>query len=954
MIKLNLRLQSLSATLLVMLSAGHPVLADDTEVLIGPGGQAWAKPNVLFIMDTSGSMGDNLAGSTPTGDEESRLEIVQGVFEDLMNNTAYHGMNVGLMRFDSGGHGGFFVAPMQELNSSSKDDIISASNAFSAGGNTPLSETLYEAARFYGGLSVDFGDSSNHPDVFTGSNYDSPISSQCQANYVVLLTDGEPTNDNEANNDIRNDFLGGTSCSGNCLDEVAGYLHDTDQSSGAGSISGSQTVDTYTIGFTTSQTLLQDTATAGGGEYVMASNAEELESAFADFLGTITDTNDTFSPPALAANAFNGVSHHNRLYYALFEPAASPKWNGNVKPYALNDAYQLVDADDAVAVDDRGFFLPSSRSFWSSSADGGSIVSGGANGKLPTAASRKLYTYTGDYVGGGSLTLSAPSNALKNVASSDLTPGMLGLLTSTELDAVLDTIRAANIGAPLHSPPALVTYGGTEADPDLTLFVATNDGFLHALDASDGDGEEQFAFIPQELLPNLPTLASTTGSHPYGLDGDITTWVKESNDDDNTIEVDDGDHVYVYVGMRRGGNNYYALDVTTRTAPTLKWVIKGGAGGTTGFEELGQSWSKPTLTSIKYGASTKKVLIFAGGYDTAQDANPVNTDDTIGRAIYVVDADTGDRIWWAGPTGSGANLELSTLTNSIPSDVTLFDVERDGYTDRIYVGDMRGQIFRFDLQTTASGISGTGVRLANLGGTTQADNRRFYYAPDIVFVPNSGTPYISLNIGSGYRAHPLNPVNTDGTPGARTNDRFYSLRDSNAYDAVPAGYTSLSNGNLFDATSSLVTSSTDIASLAASNGWYITLGAGNGEKVLASSVTINGEIFFTTYTPPTSVARTDCSPPPGTGRLYRVSILNAAPIQRIPEGTDPGDIPTPTTDDRTSVLERPGIPSAPTIMYKRTGSGSSSSIEMVECVGVDCNNVPNPFQMMETYWKDDS
>ena len=180
MTKIKFQLRSLSATLLVLLFAGHPVLADDTEVLIGPGGQAWAKPNVLFIMDTSGSMGDNIAAGTPTATAPSRLSSVQDVFENLMNNNS--GFNVSLMRFDNGGNGGYFVTPMQELNTSSRAGIIAASDAFTAGGNTPLSETLYEAARFYGGLSVDHGDSSNpdtnHADVFTGANYDTPISSQ--------------------------------------------------------------------------------------------------------------------------------------------------------------------------------------------------------------------------------------------------------------------------------------------------------------------------------------------------------------------------------------------------------------------------------------------------------------------------------------------------------------------------------------------------------------------------------------------------------------------------------------------------------------------------------------------------------------------------------------------------------------------------------------------------------
>lgn len=995
----TLHLRSLSATLLILLCAGHPVLADDTEVLIGAGNQA----NVLFIMDTSGSMADNIAGNTPATGESSRLQIVQGVFADLMRNPAYQGFNVALMRFDKNGHGGYFVTPMQALNTSTQDSIIAESNAFIANGNTPLSETLYEAARYWRGMTVDYGDSSSpginvsavmdadatlSTYVDNSAHYISPITSQCQKNYTILLTDGAPNGDNEANTSVQNDLLGGTACvgggNGGCLDDIANYLYTTDLSPGANGITGRQYAETYTIGFTTNQTLLEATAMAGGGtanangigndHYFTASSATALANAFTDALSGITASEGSFTAPALAANAFNGISHNNRLYFALFKPDTKPKWDGNVKPYELNDTYNLVDAAGGNVIDGNGAFVAGSRSFWANSADGGSIAEGGANGRLPAASTRKLYTYTGNYSSSGVpdvASLTTSTNLLTD--TNDSLIGLIGLpstLTTSQETAqrgvIINTARASKLGAPLHSQPALVTYGGADAaHADLTLFVATNDGFLHALNASpnaegttDG-GKELFAFIPKELLPNLPILANNGGAHPYGLDGDISVWVKEDpNDADVTIDTSAGstDHVYVYVGMRRGGNNYYALDVTDRTAPTLKWVIRGGAGGTPGFEELGQTWSKPTLTTIKYGTGTgtKKVLIFGGGYDPAQDANPLNNvpgnEDSIGRAIFIVDADTGEKLWQAGPAASNPTLTIPEMTHSIPSDVRLLDSNLDGNTDRLYVGDMRGQIFRIDLQATTTGVTGSGIRLANLGGLTEADNRRFFYPPDVVMTQHRGsTPYISVNIGSGYRAHPLNPAT-----GARVNDRFYSLRDPYVVGPIPTGTTvaSISNSDLFDATSTPVLSSQQSLDLSSSSasGWFITLGAGNGEKVLAPSITLNGEIYFTTYTPPASTTNTNCEPPSGSGRLYHVNLFDATPV--IPQaGVSAGSTPpTPTVGDRVTNLERPGIPPAPSAMFRKTTDG----VEIILCVGTECDDLPNAIHMQETYWKDDS
>ena len=1002
-------LHAFNATVLTILFAGHPVLADDTEVLLGSGGQAWSTPNVLFIMDTSGSMANDINGRSPTKNNPSRLSIVQGVFADLMNDSSYHGMNIGLMRFDRDANGGYFVSPMQALNFSTSAGIVNESNNFTANGYTPLAETLYEAARFYGGLSVDYGDNSA-PGTNTAAvmdvditasgyidntaKYLSPITSHCQKNYIILLTDGEPRRDGGADNSPRIPDLPGYnsgSCnfnatpSNDCLDEVADYLYTVDQNT---NIDGIQTVDTYTIGFTTDQVLLDATARAGGGKttkdskndhYITADNDTELANAFKKILNTIPDTNNSFSPPALAANTFSGISHYNTLYFALFEPDTKPKWNGNIKPYTLSDNYQITSYDSnpndtnpaEIAIDGNGFFKINSQSLWSSASDGVSIIDGGANDQLPPVGDRKLYTFTGDY---DKTTGQIPDSLLTQFKDSNtnLTRKLLGIdpnLSTADATAVratiINNIRGDRIlGAPLHSQPALITYGGSKTEPDITLFVATNDGFLHAIDARTHDagltnGREKFAFIPKELLKNLEKLDDKTGNHSYGLDGAITAWVKDINKD-RTIDSSVGDRVYIYVGMRRGGNNYYALDVTNRDAPTLKWVIRGGKDGSTGFGELGQTWSKPALTTIKDGKNgSRTVLIFGGGYDTNQDSNPVDkkgnviygTPDKIGRAVYIVDAETGVKLWQAGANpakpknGSNPDLHIPDMTHSIPSDIALLDSDFDGHTDRLYFGDMYGQIFRIDLQTT-SGITGSPTLLASLGGDTADDNRRFYYPPDLVHTRKNSATYVSINIGSGYRAHPLNPLNADGTDAPRVEDQFYSLRD-NIGTSGPTIYES----NLFDATFIPVLTDQDTIQLtdAATRGWRITLGNGSGEKVLASAITLNSETFFTTYTPPASIPApkhgTSCAPPTGTGRMYRVSLFDASPITDQNNDSDAEDL-----IDRIKNLNHPGIPPAPTLTFHKKSNGD---IAIARCIGTECEELPDSIRAYPAYWKNE-
>src|SRR4030065_602601 len=160
----------------------------------------------------------------------------------------------------------------------------------------------------------------------------------------------------------------------------------------------------------------------------------------------------------------------------------------------------------------------------------------------------------------------------------------------------------------------------------------------------------------------------------------------------------------MYISTRRGGSNIYAIDVTPTSkltstattngvAPKLMWVIRGGA--TTGYGSLAQTWSRPLVTKIRSGtgvgsgadaeSQTKTVLMFAGGYDTTNDIQiPAPTGN--GNAIYIIDPLTGERLWWAGNTSSGAELTLAGMDYSIPSDLTLIHSNGDGAQARAYCG----------------------------------------------------------------------------------------------------------------------------------------------------------------------------------------------------------------------------------------------------------------------------
>lgn len=927
----------------------------------------------------------NWRASAVTTTTKSRLEIVKEVFSDLMDSIS--NVNVAVMRYDSKSQdlnkGGYFVMPMQQLTADNRANYKAAVNNFNASGYTPLAETMHEAYLFYRGDNVKFGNSTspgtNVAGVLTPGNnskYKSPIEYQCQKNFVILLTDGEPTYDTDADAAIKAlpgfaATTGSATCSGNCLDELTQYMNAKDCSA----FDDKQNVISYVIGFTLDLALLRDAATKGGGKYYTADDTSGLTDAFTSILTEIQAINTTFIAPAVSVNAFNRFTHRNELYFALFRPKATPSWDGNIKRFKLAGTPPAIkDANNADAVNpNTGFFNTTALSLWTDVADAGpdggdgdEVALGGAASKLTLP--RNVYTYAGATAASNELLTSAGNRVHEDNAA--ITAAMLGdaALSADERAALLKWGRGVDLldkdgdlltddsrramGDLLHTKPLLVSYGGTDAAPDMTLYAGTNEGALHAINTSNGS--ELFAFMPKELLPNLKKLYDDSASvaHPYGLDGPLTMWFNDLNgngllyNSSGTLEA--GEHVYLYQGMRRGGRNYYALDVTTRSAPRLKWVIHGGSGD---FSELAQSWSAATKARIKYNGSARDVLIFGGGYDTDQDNNSTAQDDDTGRAIFIVDANDGTKLWQAGPAGSAnggnPNLLLADMTNSIPADISVLDTDGDGYSDRMYAADMRGQLWRFDIDNKnnsgAAGLVSGGV-IARLGDATAAGNRRFYYAPSVAL--SKERTHLNIAIGSGYREHPLNTT---------IHDAFFVIRDENIYGPATSGgnpvYTAITMSDLYDTTSNLIGEGTAAqitaakAALADKEGWYIWMSeSGNfsGEKVVAQSTIFSDLLMFSSYTP-TSDAGT-CSPSQGRARTYIININDGTPVSDL--NASGGDL---TTDDRTVNLTHGGLAPKITAIFAENADGKP---EVLFFAGPE--KLPSPDILIaprKTYWK---
>ena len=921
-----------------------------------------------------------------------------------------------------------------------RDSMKQVISEIEAIGSTPIIDSYFEASQYFLGGDVRFGKTRgvsgaehgyhrvSHPDSFTGGSipsvtgcsranynsdackneritgdpvYSSPMIGSCQANHIVFLSDGEPS-ENTVAADIRS-LTGVNSCESvndpngykACGKELATWLQETDHNN---NLRGPQNITTYTIGFNTDRldsngqpadtTLLRTMASNGRGKFFSANDALSLTGVFRSIVGSVATEDTSFVSPGATVSQFNRLQHRNDIYFAQFKPNSRPTWIGNLKKYkigsnAAGDEIQIQDADGNPAIDERtGFFATTARSYWlpaNESSDGSNVAEGGVSAELANkedtgTGSRKVYTFTGANDALPSV-LASSANTLSETNTS-ITDAMLGLQGSpgtteernayrsnllawargrdvldNDGDSIINEIRP-HIGDPMHSQPVIVNYPtpgtatqGEDGPVNSTVFVATNEGFLHAIDSETG--EERFAFIPQELLSNLDLFYTDDAAqeHPYGLDGPLTFWHDDLNDN---LEIDSGEKALLFIGMRRGGNNYYAIDVSERDNPKLAWVIRGGINGDEDFRELGQTWSAAIPTTIFFEGEARDVLIFGAGYDLNQDPensdnNPTQNADDIGRGLFVVDLLTGQRLY-AALGSSGSDLDIDDLDYSIPSNLRVIDINSDGLADQIYTGDMGGQVWRFDFAENHANSDTellSGGVIADLNGASSTQHRRFYYEPDVALINQDGQRFLSISIGSGWRAHPLDAV---------IEDRFYMIRSNDVYAApdfygkqssgligLNASYAPITESDLINVTNDINASTNDY-------GWYLEL-EDAGEKVISQSVTFNNTVVFSSYSPELDVDA--CSTAIGGGSVYALSIFNGAPTQNFEDDggeSDDGTTIRLSKADRRKALVHGGIAPDPTILITEKGVTTAIGPETFD---FGFNN-----ETVRTFWAD--
>ena len=893
-----------------------------------------------------------------------------------------------------------------DIQQNAKTDLkIIVNDEIFAQGGTPLCESLYEAMLYFGGKSVLYGypqvpyyNGGFHPGeerqppidqtAQSGGKYISPfvpndpnvpVKNCEQQVFVIYMTDGAPTSDNKVDNLITS-LPGGVNSpfvfnngKKSYFASLAKWMNENDLNSDIGE---KQNMVMYTIGFGDSFTDINDpdvtdetkllslAAQNAKGKYYPASDPSNLLSSLQSIISNISKVSSTFTGASVATNSFDRTETLDSVYYAMFLPDRGPRWQGNIKKLKIVGDKQ-VDRTSSEAIDSAGNIKTSAKTFWSNStsADGNKVEEGGVAAMLRQKTNRVIYSDVGN---GSSLSV-VPKCSNSTSLGCDIENAFGGVASmaiamnvdQNDIRATLNWARGIDVddadgdgdktdirfdvfGDPLHSKPLVVNYGGTADSQDVRIIVGTNAGVLHMFqDKSDTQVDENWAFMPKELFKNITVLRSNyaSSSKVYGIDGPPTLYKLDVNGD-GVINSGDGDKAWVFFGLRRGGSSYYGLDISNPNSPSLMWKIDNT---TTGYEELGQSWSKPKVGYSKLNmdsSGAKPVLFFGGGYAISKDASGIGGNDSVGRAIYMADAATGKLKWSLSPAANSAKNTNFSGTDSIPAGIGILDGDSDGLVDRLYAADTGGNVWRIDMPGSVPSSSTepwTVFKLAQLGSESDlAEDRRFFNEPSIVRaiitdtihtvkkvngtivsddVSQQNRPYDAILIGSGDRSTPLN---------SDTNNKFFMIKDENiiTHSFPTIGTTPIIPvpapvlvGDLYDYTNNPFKDATGTTlqnlqiAVSLKSGWFFDF-QGSGEKSTASAIAIEGVAYFSSFQPAASNSNS-CQIDPVSGFLYAVDLALGTTVynwtsQKIV--TTVGTIDTPqivVTSDNPNVTPTP-------------------------------------------------
>lgn len=419
--------------------------------------------------------------------------------------------------------------------------------------------------------------------------------------------------------------------------------------------------------------------------------------------------------------------------------------------------------------------------------------------------------------------------------------------------------------------PDYPSFKLAQANRQKVLFIAANDGMLHAFNADTG--AELWAYVPKMIMPNLWKLANHNYDigHVYYVDGSPTVEDMFIGGQWRSILVG---------GLNSGGRGYYALDVTDPTAPKGLWEIcSDPALCAITDSDMGLSFGVPIITKRHDGTATALVT---SGYNNATPGNG-------GGFLYVLNLATGAIIEKIGTTVSGVNVG-NTTTPSGFAKISAFATNgaQNNIATIVYGGDLLGNIWRFNMTATPITVQ----RLGELkDGSTPPRPQSITTRPEITRF-NEGFNVLYFGTGRFLGGTDLgDPALLSPPEPFAFQQSLYGVKDT----GTDLGNLRLPAANLVQQTltetsptTRTITNNPINWTVGGNNGFYVDFNPGNnspGERVNIEPTLIRGVLVVLTNEPNTQA----CSDG-GNGFEYKLNYRSGSYVPGTTGGVAGGQI----------------------------------------------------------------
>lgn len=579
------------------------------------------------------------------------------------------------------------------------------------------------------------------------------------------------------------------------------------------------------------------------GNYFNVNSPQQLASALTAALNDISSRSGSAATAGLA-NPNLGASSNNIVYVPGYK---SGEWTGELVAKQLDAATGLPTADlwkHATILDTQA-----AGAGW----DTGRKLLTRANGTVVPLRFNSLTTAQKNSLGASVTAQQAVVNYLRGDRTNE-DPNSVASLKFRQRAALLGDIVDSEpraVAAPVETysdsfNPGYSVFRTSRASRTPMVYFGANDGFFHAVngEASGANaGREMWAYMPSFVFRNDDTgIAALTYkttdappkkfSHKFYVNGaafsrDVDFLRTSSNAASPTpvpANPSQSDwHTVLISGLGKGGNGYFALDITVPpTGSELESALASSGRVLWEFTDpdMGFTYGKPTIVkTARYGW----VALLPGGY------NNVNGPNAGKGIVYVVDVKTGTLLHkFITTDGSATNpLGLAHLDAFI-SDLT------DYTASEIYAGDLFGNVWRFDVAGTGP-YAASGIKFAQLRDASNVAQPITTY-PIPYTDPVTGDRFVAVGTGKLYDSSDLPNLQRQ---------TFYNLRDGNVFTpkttGLPVTRADLTAVNRNAQTPNV---STTVA------GWYQDLEP-NGERVVTEIKPVFGIAIWFTITPST-------------------------------------------------------------------------------------------------------